>query len=332
MKLNPSISKIYEMKLYDGESDGLIVVNLGEGVKCYKLSKDFFDQYKDDNDIKKLKSVYVLYGKGKFYVGQAGIRKDDTAITSRIKEHLKDPDKDFVEEIVFFCNQNNKWDGGALDYLEASLIMHFKDNGFPLYKEQNNETIDPYLDEDVKFKYDKYLREIITMLDVLGYDAIRKLISDEDSSKHGEKSCSFNSIVTVSKNMPSAIFNKLITKRRDKVDICKELLTNWGISLGDTAFNFASYSLAKGHYWMEPLKEVVEQEWNFVLFNSETRKIVVFSIPQNTFNLENGNKLIIRKDKPRYVKLEIVDGTFIDKQSKIDFTPYISARIDFSIV
>lgn len=180
MQLNTAISKVYEMSLFEGESDGLIQFKLGEDVLCYKISKDYFDKYKDDNDIKNLKSIYVLYGKGKFYVGQAGIRKDDTAITSRIKEHLKDPAKDFVEEIVFFCHSNNRWNGGELDYLEASLIEYFKAQGFPLYKEQNNETKDPYLDQSVKFKYDKHFREIMIMLDILGYDAIRKLVCESN--------------------------------------------------------------------------------------------------------------------------------------------------------
>lgn len=57
MQLNPAVSKVYEMSLFEGESDGLIQFKLGEDVLCYKISKDYFDKYKEDNDIKNLKSI-----------------------------------------------------------------------------------------------------------------------------------------------------------------------------------------------------------------------------------------------------------------------------------
>ena len=336
MQLNPAVSKVYEMSLSEGESDGLIQFNLGEDVLCYKISKDYFDKYKEDNDIKNLKSIYVLYGKGKFYVGQAGIRKDDTAITSRIKEHLKDPAKDFVEEIVFFCHSNNRWNGGELDYLEASLIEYFKEQGFPMYKEQNNETKDPYLDQSVQFKYDKHFREIKIMLDILGYDAIRKVISD--ATQHQQEPTDIPAINTDislcvrSEIMSINTYNLLLAKRRDKANVCRRQLLDWDITVDSEKFNFASYS-NKGHFWMEPPVDVVKQDWTFALFDSDEKEIVVFSIPKNTFIAggKRENSLVIRKDKPGVIKLEIKKLPYIDKQSGVNFDSYIVAKIKFTV-
>lgn len=335
MQLNPAVSKVYEMSLFEGESDGLIQFKLGEDVLCYKISKDYFDKYKEDNDIKNLKSIYVLYGKGKFYVGQAGIRKDDTAITSRIKEHLKDPAKDFVEEIVFFCHSNNRWNGGELDYLEASLIEHFKEQGFPMYKEQNNETKDPYLDQSVQFKYDKHFREIKIMLDILGYDAIRKVATDVTHQQETAEILVANTDTTFdvrNEIMPKNTYNLLLAKRRDKANICRSQLLNWNISLDSDKFNFASYS-NKGHFWMEPPVEVVKQDWTFSLFDPDEKEIVVFFIPKNTFIAggKKENSLVIRKDKPGVIKLEIKKLPYKDKQSGVNFDSYMVARIKFTV-
>ena len=335
MQLNPAVSKVYEMSLFEGESDGLIQFKLGEDVLCYKISKDYFDKYKEDNDIKNLKSIYVLYGKGKFYVGQAGIRKDDTAITSRIKEHLKDPAKDFVEEIVFFCHSNNRWNGGELDYLEASLIEYFKEQGFPMYKEQNNETKDPYLDQSVQFKYDKHFREIKIMLDILGYDAIRKVATDVTHHQETAEILVANTDTTFdvrNEIMPKNTYNLLLAKRRDKANICRSQLLNWNISLDSDKFNFASYS-NKGHFWMEPPVEVVKQDWIFSLFDPDEKEIVVFFIPKNTFIAggKKENSLVIRKDKPGVIKLEIKKLPYKDKQSGVNFDSYMVARIKFTV-
>lgn len=336
MKLDTAISKVYEMSLFEGDGNGLIQIRLGEDVICYKISKDYFDKYKDDDDIKKKKSIYILYGKGKFYIGQAGIRKDDTAITSRIKEHLKDPSKDFVEEIVFFCDSANRWNGGELDYLEASLIMDFKEHGFPLYKEQNNETIDVYLDPSVKFKYDKHLREIRIMLDILGYDAIRKVVNDmqcTDTVTPAIMSNTLTESIDISKELSHDVLDVLINKGRGKADVCRRQLNEWGICITTDKFNFASYA-SRGHYWMEPAKDVVEKDWTFALFDPSVNELLVFFVPKDTFTCVQGksNALKLRADKPQVIKLEIKKDPFIDKQSNIDFGKYLVKRIKYAVV
>lgn len=334
VKLDTAISKVYEMSLFEGDSDGLIQFKLGEDVNCYKISKDYFDKYKDDDDIKKKKSIYILYGKGKFYIGQAGIRKDDTAITSRIKEHLKDPSKDFVEEIVFFCDSANRWNGGELDYLEASLIMDFKEQGYPLYKEQNNETIDSYLDPSVKFKYDKHLREIKIMLDILGYDAIRKVVTEKNTNPSVDDDVQNDSTasIDVCENISQDVLNVLLNKGRGKAEICRQQLVEWGINVTNK-FNFASYA-PRGHYWMEPAREVLEEDWTFALFDGKENEILVFYIPKNTFSYSESkdNALKLRPDKPQVIKLEIKKDPYVDKQSNRDFSKYLIKRIQYTVV
>ena len=238
--------------------------------------------------------------------------------------------------IVFFCHSNNRWNGGELDYLEASLIEYFKEQGFPMYKEQNNETKDPYLDQSVQFKYDKHFREIKIMLDILGYDAIRKVISD--ATQHQQEPTDIPAINTDislcvrSEIMSINTYNLLLAKRRDKANVCRRQLLDWDITVDSEKFNFASYS-NKGHFWMEPPVDVVKQDWTFALFDSDEKEIVVFSIPKNTFITggKRENSLVIRKDKPGVIKLEIKKLPYIDKQSGVNFDSYIVAKIKFTV-
>lgn len=161
MDFDENLGKVYTLSLYDGDSKGLVEISMdGMDLVCYKLSKAYFQKYKDDQDLKNKKSVYFLYGGGCFYVGQAGIRRDGTAITSRINEHLKNPEKDFLEEIVFFCQDKNEWDSGTLDYIEASLIELFEIKGYRFAHPQNHETKDKYLSKTKIHKYNTYMKDI----------------------------------------------------------------------------------------------------------------------------------------------------------------------------
>ncbi|MCR5206774.1 MAG: hypothetical protein K6E47_17225 [Lachnospiraceae bacterium] len=346
MKLDTKISKDYVMKLYDGVSDGLIQIDLKENVTCYKLSKEYFKNYEDDDDIKKKKSVYILYGKGKFYIGQAGMRKNDTAITSRIKEHIKNQQRDFFEEIVFFCDSSNTWDGGELDYLEASLINYFKEKGFPLDSKQRNETIDRYLDLTTEFRYKKHLQEILIMIDILGYDAIRQIVNgtinienrmdntDNDALKNP---CTTNG--NVNSNSISSVkltiekYQCLMNARKQRAAICKEFLIDWGIEIDVECFNFASYSNKNKYYWMEPSKNVLNEKWMFVLYDDSVKQMDLFCIPEKTFTYiqRKRNSLIIRKDKPQCLRLEI-DKEYTEKLSEKNLSDFLVKKLCIQIV
>ena len=132
--------------------------------------------------------------------------------------------------------------------------------------------------------------------------------------------------------MPNDVYDKLLTMRKGKAEICLNQLKNWGVDVQGNRFNFASFS-KKGHYWMEPSKQVLLEDWTFVLFDESLKKLYQFNIPQNTFTYEVGksNSLKIRADKPDLIKLEIKKTPYIDKQSNQDFSNFLVAEITFIV-
>ena len=85
---------------------------------------------------------------------------------------------------------------------------------------------------------------------------------------------------------------------------------------------------------MEPSKEVLNEDWTFVLFDADAKELLVFMIPKQAFTYEIGktNSLKIRSDKPELIKLEIKKKPYVDKATNQDFTPYLTDRINFEVL
>jgi hypothetical protein len=89
---------------------------------------------------------------------------------------------------------------------------------------------------------------------------------------------------------------------------------------------------SKNCFWVNPDVSFLSTDWTLILNNQVEKSITIFRIPKNTFkaSLEKINGfLILRKDKPNYIDLNISAKDFIDQRSKIEFRNYIKEVIKY---
>lgn len=109
----------------------------------------------------------------------------------------------------------------------------------------------------------------------------------------------------------------------------KRFLIEKGIQLAHY-WNYAKLSPDLSYYWMNPLATAVENDWSIVLNNIPERKLIVFMIPANTFDVgEKGNSFIRRSDKTHYLDMKIEDGTYMDNVSNNKLSDFIISIINY---
>lgn len=119
-----SRGKSINLFLMDGEVNGRIKCTLANwtGV-AYKLPRTELEKCNEREDLKQ-SGVYFLFGtdentgKRNVYIGQAGIRKNGEGILYRLKEHKRNPKKDYWNEAVVFTTSNNSFGPTEISYLE----------------------------------------------------------------------------------------------------------------------------------------------------------------------------------------------------------------------
>ncbi len=132
-------------------------------------------------------------------------------------------------------------------------------------------------------------------------------------------------------NMTQETFKKFETNGRGKDNIVKELFDEWGIDY-DQNVNFAKYMSRRKYYWMNPSGGVLSKDWTIVLFNTDTLIITVMRVPKGSLSVsKDGLKVRNDPSKPGYLDLVFLDSSFIEKQSKVDFSKYITDVIKVKI-
>ena len=81
----------------------------------------------------------------------------------------------------------------------------------------------------------------------------------------------------------------------------------------------------KDEYWANPGTEMLEKEWFIILNDNANMQLIVLKIPTKTLSLKSvsGSGLVVRKDKPHYLDLNIGVDTMVDRMSRVDFRPYV---------
>jgi hypothetical protein len=131
--------------------------------------------------------------------------------------------------------------------------------------------------------------------------------------------------------MSQETFKKFEAKGRGKDKIVKELFDEWGIDY-DQNVNFAKYMSRRKYYWMNPSGGVLSKDWTIVLFNTDTLIITVMRVPKGSLSVsKDGLKVRNDPSKPGYLDLVFLDSSFIEKQSKVDFSKYITDVIKVKI-
>ena len=89
---------------------------------------------------------------------------------------------------------------------------------------------------------------------------------------------------------------------------------------------------SKNWFWVNPDVSFLSTDWTLILNNQVEKKITIIRIPKNTFkaSLEKiDGFLILRRDKPNYIDLNISAKEFIDQRSKIEFKNFIKEVIKY---
>lgn len=110
--------------LMDGDASGRIKCTLSNwtGI-AYKIPRTDLDHCKERADLKQ-SGVYLLFGtsdetgKNVVYIGQAGARKNGEGLLYRLREHRRNPDKDYWTEAIAFTTSNNSLGPTEISYLE----------------------------------------------------------------------------------------------------------------------------------------------------------------------------------------------------------------------
>ncbi|MCE2706663.1 MAG: GIY-YIG nuclease family protein [Proteobacteria bacterium] len=171
------MSKQLTLNLYlpDGSPDNCVIVSsfnwTGECMKCSRLGiSSLYSRYKNS-----ISGIYVLFGydKGKnislVYIGES----ED--VIKRIKQHLKDNDKSWFEEIIVFsCSK--VLSKGHIKNLEYKLIKLAK-KSINYFCENGNTGTESSLPEYVYPEVNTFLEYILMIMPILGYQGL--LVSEK---------------------------------------------------------------------------------------------------------------------------------------------------------
>ena len=305
----PAKAKKITLYLENGTLDGLINISESDGWdfggELYSCPRDKLDELLNDDSIDKV-GVYLLLSNTQVYVGQA------TDLKSRIKQHKLS--KDWWERVILLTSKKDELNQSHITYLEAALIQKATECGTSDIENKtkgNKHNLDKY---EMKL-LDQFLDEAYFVLELIGVTVFTK-----DSSKKKKN--------TVLPPIPST------TEEEKELRVKSEtfaFLKEQGIVV-DRKASYAKLQEKKKSFWINPKTEFLKENWTIVLNNQITKTLYVLNVPKNSFicSLKNdGQSLVVRKDKPYYIDLNIDCVSFIDTRSKLNFADYITHTIKY---
>ena len=302
-------AKKITLYLENGTLDGL--VNISEtdgwdfGGELYSCPRDNVDALVNNPFINNKIGVYLLLSTDRVYVGQS------IDLASRITQHKLG--KDWWERVILFTSKNNELNQSHITYLESKLIQ--KGIECSTVDSENktfgNKTCLGIGDAKL---LDQYLDEAFFVLELLGINVFKK-------NKEQTKSQITLSTITEKTEEDRELRAKSETAR---------FLKNKGIVLTKN-FSYSKLQEKKNRFWINPKTSFLDEEWMLVLNNQVQKKIYVLKVPKNSFkcSLDIVGTLIVRKDKPYYIDLNIDTDTFVDYRSKLSFKKFIIKEIDY---
>lgn len=302
-------AKKITLYLENGTLDGL--VNISEtdgwdfGGELYSCPRDNVDALVNNPFINNKIGVYLLLSTDRVYVGQS------IDLASRITQHKLG--KDWWERVILFTSKNNELNQSHITYLESKLIQKAIECSTvdSENKTFGNKTCLGIGDAKL---LDQYLDEAFFVLELLGINVFKK-------NKEQTKSQISLSTITEKTEEDRELRAKSETAR---------FLKNKGVILTKN-FSYSKLQEKKNRFWINPKTSFLDEEWMLVLNNQVQKKIYVLKVPKNSFkcSLDIAGTLIVRKDKPHYIDLNIDTDTFADYRSKLSFKKFIIKEIDY---
>ena len=306
----PAKAKKITLYLENGTLDGLINISESDGWdfggELYSCPRDKLDELLNDDSIDKV-GVYLLLSNTQVYVGQA------TDLKSRIKQHKLS--KDWWERVILLTSKKDELNQSHITYLEAALIQKAEEcgtNDLENKTKGNKHNLDKY---ETKL-LDQFLDEAYFVLELIGVTVFIKGAPKKNPSK------------TV---LPPIPFTSEKEKElRAKSEAFLYLKEN-GLDIPKNA-SYAKLQEKKKSFWINPRTDLLEEKWVLVLNNQATKTIYILEVPENTFSWaykKDGKSLVVRKDRPYYIDLNIDCTSFVDTRSKLNFSSFIKHTIKY---
>ncbi len=140
---------------------------------AYKIPRTELEKCKNRNDLKQ-SGVYFLFGasdnveKPVVYIGQAGMRKNGEGILKRLREHNRNPEKNYWDIAVIFTTSNNSFGPTEISYLENRFCNLIRATA--RYEVKNgNEPTPGNITEEKESEMEEYIDNAKLILETIGY-------------------------------------------------------------------------------------------------------------------------------------------------------------------
>lgn len=286
-------SKVLKILLQDGTLNSLVTVQdetWATGI-LFSCPRDKIDYLLAQNE-STFFGVYLLLSNNMVYIGQSQNLKQ------RTKQHLID--KDWWESVVLITSNNDSLNKTDINYIEAVLIQKSIEAGTcdsDNKKSGNWDKVDRYR----KIFLDQFIENSLFLLNFIGVKVFQK-------SKRKVKSIKIETIENKT---------KFQIKERQKKEVV-EYVKSQGIDISGY-YSYSKLIEKRNIYFLNPLTEKLKESMILILHNQKNHVINILRIPANKFS---ANDLVIRKDKPQYIFMEIDSRTFIERKSGKSFAKF----------
>jgi len=268
------MAKTITLYLKDGNPDGIIKTSISNfSILCYKIPRNMLEVAKSIDQLS-FTGVYFLFGNNQVYVGQAGYRKNGSAILSRLAEHDKSPDKEFWTEAIVFTKTDDTLGSTEISYLEHKFYnLSLAANRYTV--RNGNDPTPGNITEEKKSEMDDYASNVELILSVLGY----KVFTPSESTK---KAAPISKPVLTPINTPAV--DTTVSQKKPPL-LPRTPDTKIGSWIRDTMrlLSKAGYTFTK-----EQIEEMTTPEWSKRVFRT-TKPFMRIYIGENTsINDENG--------------------------------------------
>ena len=208
---------------------------------------------------------------------------------------------------------SDKLTATGIDYLEATLIE--KASGLKCLDCDNKNKGNPInVDDFEKVELDQYLEDALFYMELIGIT-----VFNEDATPS-------NVLINT-----MDIAARLSFGKRGRTDAINYLRQKEVKLPANKDINYATKQADKKEYWINPGVEQLGKEWMIILNNTITKELLVLRIPARTFHIldSSGEGLFVRTDKPNLVSIILDLETLVEKQSSVDFSPFVEERIRY---
>lgn len=305
-------TKSIKLLLNEDNLDGVIVVQDSEWQtgELYSAPREKVDELLRNEDAIKNAGVYLLLSKEYVYVGQS------LNLSRRISQHKKH--KDWWQSVTILTTIDDRFNRTHIDYIESQFINLANRLG-KLDVENKNKRNTIKVDKFNKPELDKYIKEALFLLDLIGIKVFNEKIND-------------NKKISVDINLEEK-YELLSLGKGLKKEALSFLTNRRGLTF-DKNTSYATLQKGKKYFWINPKYHLLNENWKIVLNNTIEHKLIIMNIPKSSLRLKDANNilgLITRKDANHKdeIDLEIDASNYTDRRSKVSFSKFIIDEISY---